>query len=91
MRNKGDHDDAKQPTKEHRCEEAGNAGDLCRQTAFTETDEQEIEALKKKAVEAKRKAVRTGRKAARASVKADRAEQAALKGGVKLTDKDKDK
>ena len=46
MRNKGDHDDPKQPTKEHRCKEAGNAGDLCRQTAFTETDEQEIEALK---------------------------------------------
>ena len=62
-----------------------------KQAALTETDEQEIETLRKEAAEAKRKAVRTGREAARASVKADRAEQAALKGGVKLTDKDKGK
>ena len=80
--------------KEEKAEkEAEAASDLAeekleqiKQTGLTETDEQEIETLKKEAIEAKRKAVQAAREAA----KADDAEQSALKAGVRLTEKDKD-
>jgi len=61
-----------------------------KQAALSETDEGEIEILKKEAIEAKRKAIHTARKAAAASAKADRAEKTAHKAGVEVSDKDKE-
>jgi hypothetical protein len=58
---------------------------------LSELDENEFATLKKEMINAKQKAVQAARKAAKASVKADAAEQAALKAGVKLMDKNKEK
>jgi amino acid transporter len=58
---------------------------------LSEMDENEFAALKKEMINAKQKAIEAARKAAKATVKADDAEQAALKAGVKLTDKDNKK
>jgi hypothetical protein len=58
---------------------------------LSEMDEKAFEISKKEAIDAKQKAVQAARKAAKASVKADNAEQAAIKAGVKLKEKDKEK
>ncbi|MBW1837418.1 MAG: hypothetical protein JRI99_10845 [Deltaproteobacteria bacterium] len=58
---------------------------------LSEIDQKQFEIIKKEALDAEQKAVQAARKAAKTSVKADNAEQAALKAGVKLTDKDKEK
>jgi hypothetical protein len=71
--------------------QAGEKLQRIQHTTLSEIDEKEFETLKKEVIDAKQQAVQAARKAVKASAKADDAEQTALKAGVKLTEKDKEK